>query len=285
MKTELTRENYYTPEADQAYLSCSQYEAFLECEAAALAKIQGRWSPPESEAFLVGNFFHTAFEGPEAHEQFIEEHQAEIMTKQGKLRAAFVKAQEMIEVALADPEIRHLVELPGENEKIMTGKLFGRYPWRIRVDKYITEPFRTILDWKTVANVWESRWVDELRQRGSFVEQFNYPFRAAVYVEIEKQYSGSETDPAFWLVCISKQDPPDKALITMNHRQRFDVELEKIREKIYRIQQIKDGLGVPKRCGRCAYCRSTKRLGMPIDYWQLEPESWPEREDEYDGAY
>lgn len=281
-ETKLTRDKYYTPEADQVYLSCSQYEDFMRCEAAALAKVQGRWTPPSSEAFLVGNFFHTAFEGPEAHAQFVEEHQAEILTKQGKLRAAFVKAQEMIDIALADPKIRQMVEAPGENEKIMTGKLFGRYPWKIRLDKYLAEPVRTILDWKTVANIWETKWIDEIGGRGSFVEAFRYLFRAAVYIEIEKQFTGSETDAAFWLVCISKQDPPDKEIVSLNHRQRLDLELEKLKDHLWRIQQIKDGYAVPKRCGRCAYCRSTKRLGLPIDYWQLEPESWPEREDEYD---
>lgn len=282
---ELTRDNYYTPEADQEYLSCSQFESFLECEAAALAKIQGRYAPEPTKAFLVGNYFHTAFEGKEAHEEFVQEHFREIYKvrelKSGEVKvsgkkADFEKADEMIAAALADEKIRKLVELPGENEMIMTGKLFDKYPWRIRVDKYIEKPFRTIIDWKTVADI-RNR-VTGRPGWTSFVEAFRYPFRAAVYMEIEKQFTGNKTDPAFWLVCISKQDPPDKAIIAMNNPQRQEFELEKVREKIWRIQQIKDGYAAPRRCGKCAYCRATNKIKSVIDYWELEPDNAPDPE-------
>ena len=75
---DLTRDNYYTPEADWAYMSCSQYQGWCECEAKQMAKLQGRWVDEPKEAFLVGNYFHTHFEGPEAHEQFCQEHFEEI---------------------------------------------------------------------------------------------------------------------------------------------------------------------------------------------------------------
>lgn len=278
---ELTRENYYTPEADQNYLSCSQFESFLECEAAAMAKIEGRYQPKKSEAFTVGNYFHTAFEGKEAHAEFIEENKDAIFTKSGKLRAAFEKADEMIAVAMRDPAIQRIVDMPGENEKIMTGKLFDHYPWRIRLDKYIDDPTRIIIDWKTVANIRALEWNEQEHARVSFVRNFRYLFRAAVYMEIEKQYTGSDKDPLFRLVCISKQDPPDKEFVDLNNRQELDLELENVKEKIWHIQQIKDGLTAPKRCGRCAYCRGTKQIHGAIDYWELDPGNAPELEDEY----
>lgn len=282
---ELTTENYYTPEADRAYWSCSQFESFLECEAAAMAKIEGRYQPPKSEALLVGNFFHTAFESPEAHRQFIEENRDEIMTrgtksKPGHLRAPFQKAQEMIDAAMADEAISRIVDLPGENEKIMTGDLFGHYPWRIRLDKYIEKP-RMIIDWKTVANIHELQWSEELHEKVSFVRRFRYLFRAAVYMEIEKQAMGHEADPLFRLVCISKQDPPDKEMVDLNNRQELDLELEKVKEKIWHLNEIKEGRRAPRRCGRCAYCRSTKRLTHAINYWELDPGSAPEMEEEW----
>ena len=37
----LTDANYYSREADMAYMSCSQFQGFAECEAKALAKLQG----------------------------------------------------------------------------------------------------------------------------------------------------------------------------------------------------------------------------------------------------
>ena len=219
---DLTRDNYYTPEADWAYMSCSQYQGWCECEAKQMAKLQGRWVDEPKEAFLVGNYFHTHFEGPEAHEQFCQEHFEEIyktktlkdkatgletVVATGK-RAAYEQADKMIQTAERDPLIRSLLDLPGENEMIMTGKLFG-VPWRIRVDKYAPDG-RLIIDYKTVANINELKWSSELHEKVTFIDAYGYMMRAAVYSEIEKQFSGNPTDPHFIIVAISKQDYPDK---------------------------------------------------------------------------
>lgn len=263
----LTRENYYSPEADKEYMSCSQFEDFERCEAAAMARIEGKYSPSPNKAFLVGNYFHTFFEGADAHEDFVNEHAEEIFLKRGGKRAEYKQADDMIAAALADPFIRKLVEREGENEKIMTGELFG-VPWRIRIDKYIEKDPRLIIDWKTVASI-------RTAARGTgetFVEAYNYPFRAAVYMEIEKQFRGLEEDPAFWLVCISKEDPPDKALIAMNDRERQEYELGRIEEKIEHIKDVKSGTVPARRCGRCAYCRKTNRITKPVSFWNIGAE-------------
>lgn len=257
---ELTRDNYYSPEADRKYMSCSQFEDFLRCEAAAYARIFGSYKPSPSKAFLVGNYFHTYFEGPDAHEQFVNEHADEIFLKRGGLKAEFRQADEMVAAAISDPTIRKIIETDGEKEKILTGELFG-VPWRIRLDKYITDPARTIVDWKTVRTI-----------RGgedSFIEKYNYPFRAAVYMEIEKQNSGEEKDAAFWLVCLSKEDPPDKALISMNDSERQKYELEIVENNLERIVKIKNGEITPRRCGKCAYCRATNKITKPVPFWEI----------------
>lgn len=276
----LTTDNYYSLEADREYMSCSQFEDFLSCEAAAVAKIRGLYEPKKSKAFLVGNYFHTAFEGPSAHKKFIEENYDDIYTKTGKLRADFEKANTMIAAAMADEKIRQLVDMPGENEKIMTGKLFDTYPWKIRLDKYIEKP-RIILDWKTVASIRALEWNAEEGAKVSFIRNFRYLFRAACYIEIEKQFTGKDTDPAFWLACISKEEPPDKELISLNHRQTLDFELEKVKEKIWRFSEIKAGRIMPKRCGHCAYCRQTKKLNSVISFFELDDPAAIEREEDY----
>ncbi|WP_164914423.1 PD-(D/E)XK nuclease-like domain-containing protein [Aminipila luticellarii] len=285
----LTRDNYYTNEADKEYLSCSQYDAFMECEAKALASLQGRFQRKESEAFLVGNYFHTHFEGEEAHQQFCQEHFGDIYkTKTTKARglevvgkyAPFELADKMIATAEKDPAIKRLIDMPGENEKIITGKLFGVYPWKIRLDKYIPDT-RMIIDWKTVANIWETAWNPEYGKRVTFVENYGYLMRAAVYMEIEKQFTGKNVDPYFILVCLSKQDPPDKEIVCLNHRQRLDLELDKLYERIGHIQRIKSGEIKPKRCGVCDYCRGTKRITGAIEYFKLEPGHRDPRVEDY----
>lgn len=289
---ELTRDNYYTPEADREYMSCSQYQSFCECEAKAMAKLEGRWTDPDKEAFLVGNYFHTFFEGPEAHAQFIREHFDKIFKikvikgKKGEpdqtvvtgKYAPYEQADKMIEVAQNDPLIRSLIDLPGENEKIMTGELWG-VPWRIRLDKYIPDG-RMIIDWKTVANISELKWSEAMHEKVTFIDAYGYMMRAAVYTEIEKQNAHSSEDAPFIIVAISKQDYPDKEALYLNHRQRYDYELEQIRKRLGMIQMIKAGRVKPKRCGCCDYCRATKVLTAIRPYYTLMPDFREEKEDD-----
>ena len=286
----LTAENYYTPEADREYMSCSQYQDFLSCEARALAKLQGRYIPEPSEALIVGNYFHTAMESEEAHMAFIKEHFSDIYkTKVDKntgeliptgMYAPYVKADEMIAVCYSDPLIKSLIDMPGENEVIMTGELFG-VPWKIRLDKYMPDK-RLIVDWKTTADINKTEYNPILGERESFVEALGYMMRAAVYTEIEKQYTGKETDANFVIVAISKQDPPDKAALLLNHRQRYDWELEQIEKNMMNIRRIKSGELKPRRCGMCDYCRKTKVLKKIIPYYVLNPKFREEREEELD---
>lgn len=284
----LTRDNYYTPEADWAYMSCSQYQAWNECEAKEMAKLQGRWQDKESAAFLVGNYFHTYFESPEAHDQFCREHLDEIfktktdrktgeVTITGKY-APFEQADKMIEVAISDPLIKSLLDLPGENEKIMTGKIWG-VPWRIRLDKYV-ETGRMIIDYKTCANIQELKWSDALREKVTFIDAYGYMMRAAVYSEIERQNANSEDDAHFIIIAISKQDYPDKEVLRLNHKQRYEYELEEIHKRLPMIQAIKEGRVKPKRCGVCDYCRATNKLYEIKPYYSLMPDFRGDREDD-----
>lgn len=257
-----------------------------------MAKLEGRWTDPDKEAFLVGNYFHTFFEGPEAHTQFTQEHFDKIFKtkvikgKKGEpdqtvvtgKYAPYEQADKMIEVAQNDPLIKSLIDLPGENEKIMTGELWG-VPWRIRIDKYVPDG-RMIIDWKTVANISELKWSEAMREKVTFIDAYGYMMRAAVYTEIEKQNAHSSEDAPFIIVAISKQDYPDKDALYLNHRQRYDYELEQIKKRLPLIQMIKEGRIKPKRCGCCDYCRATKVLTAIRPYYTLMPDFREEREDD-----
>lgn len=287
----LTADNYYSVEADREYMSCSQYQDFLKCEAATMARLNGRWNPPSSEAFLVGNYFHTAMESAEAHAQFCDEHMFDIFKtsvskKTGDVEikgkyAPYEQADRMIEVCKGDPLINKLIELPGENEVIMTGELFG-VPWKIRLDKYVPLS-RLIIDWKTTADINKTEYNPITGERESFIEVYGYMMRAAVYSEIEKQFTSSEIDPDFVIVAVSKQkDWPDKGAFRLNHRQRYDFELQAMEERMARILAVKNGSFAPKRCGVCDYCRSTKVLKKIEPYYVLNPKFREEREEEVD---
>ena len=284
----LTQDNYYTADADRAFMSCSQYQAFRECEAKALAKIDKRWTDEDCEAFLVGNYFHSYFEGPEAHEKFCQEHADAIYkTKKDKLGnmvingkyAPYEKADKMIKVAEGDEIMKNFIDMPGDNEIFMTGTVWG-IPWKVKLDKYIRDK-RIIIDYKTCANIQEMKYNPITKTRETFVETYGYVMRAAIYCEIERQFSGAETDAKFILICISKQDYPDKEILLVNHRARFDYELEQIKQNIVRIVRIKNHEVLPHRCGLCDYCRATKKIKSIIPYYKLDPEFKDTREEDY----
>ena len=52
----LTNSNYYTPEADRAFWSTSQFKAFDKCEASGLAMVRGEYERPETDALLLGSY-------------------------------------------------------------------------------------------------------------------------------------------------------------------------------------------------------------------------------------
>jgi len=288
----LTPDNYYSREADDFYMSCSQYQGWLECEAKQKAKNEGRWEDEDSTALMVGKYFHSYFEGEEAFNTFCKEHESDIFkmrsttdkksgittyTIAGKY-AEYIAADKMIEVAKRDELISSLIDMDGAVEEIMTGELFG-IPWRIRMDKYVPVG-RWIIDWKTTKNIYETAYNPIMRERETFIETYGYIMRAAVYSEIEKQHTGEETDPQFIIVAISKQDPPDKEVLLLNHRQRYDWELEQIKDRIGRIILVKKGTYYPTRCGYCDYCRATKKLYSIKPYYKLAPEWREGREEE-----
>lgn len=317
----LTQDNYYSTEADMEYMSCSQYQGFLECEAKQLAKLQKRWVDEPSQAFLVGNFFHSYFEGEEAHAKFKREN-LDIFTKSSvkkyesaleakafqnviggktninpegelELLSPFKQALKMIEVAEKDPLIKQFIDMQGENEIFMTGYI-GETKFKIKMDKYIRDK-RFIIDYKSVANIWETSYNPVKQVRQTFVEMYGYVMRAAVYSLIESQNAlgmtfdeaytqlkNSELDlPQSFLICVSKQDYPDKAVLHVNHEQQYIAEIEGMFKNLYRFNMIKEGRQLPKRCNTCDYCRATKILKSVIPYYQLSPEFREGREDDY----
>lgn len=65
----LTAENYYSREANEEYMSVSQYKDFagtygkMACEFTAMEKLNERWEEPKSKALMVGSYVDSYFEG------------------------------------------------------------------------------------------------------------------------------------------------------------------------------------------------------------------------------
>ena len=141
----LNNENYYSPEANQEYMSVSQYKAFMNCEAAAMASISGKYERPTTRALLVGSFVDRYFEG--TLNEFLKENPA-LYTRKHELRAEFKRANQIIETVKTDPKF--MDAMSGEKQRIFTFELFG-VKWKAKLDSY--NPGKAITDLKVVARM------------------------------------------------------------------------------------------------------------------------------------
>ena len=262
----LSKDNYYSQQANREYMSHSQYKDFLSCEAMALAKLKGEYEPPTSNEYLVGSYVHAWNEG--TLEQFKAEHPEIVSSKgptKGQLKADFQCADRMIETLANDPMCMFALE--GQKEVIMTAEMFGAM-WKIRIDTYTQEKHR-IVDLKTTRNIRELVWSNKEWAKVSFIEAYGYMTQLAIYCEIERLVTGEKGWAEPLIVAVSKEDPPDKAVISLLDEPRFEQELYEIERNMSRILEVKNGIEKPHRCEGCAYCRSTKMVSSVMHYSEL----------------
>ena len=95
MAFELTAENYYSQEADERYMSVSQFKDFagtygrLPCEYSAMMKLKRKWEQKKTRPLLIGSYVDAYFEG--TLDSFKAEN-PEIFKNDGTLRAEYVHA-------------------------------------------------------------------------------------------------------------------------------------------------------------------------------------------------
>lgn len=243
----LTNENYYSPEANQAYLSVSQYKDFQKCEAMALASLRGEWQRPTTTALLVGSYIDAWFEG--TLDEFKATHPEiykKTKTRDNQLKSDFVQAEAIIEFIQKDAMFMRY--MGGRKQVIKTAELFGVL-WKIKMDSYHNDK---IVDLKIMRSM-------ERIMGKSFVEHWGYDLQMAIYSAVEGR------DLATYLAVATKQDPPDKEIISIPRWRRVEL-LEDVKRRVPRIRAIKSGEIPPTRCGVCEYCRATKVLTEPIDF-------------------
>lgn len=261
----LTSENYHSPEANQQYMSCSQYKSFLQCQAATMAELRGEYAPVDPNVYLVGNYVHSWAEG--TLEEFKEKHPEIISSRgatKGQLKTEFKKADKMIETLQNDKAIMYL--LNGQKEVILTAEFAGTQ-WKAKVDIYNPEQ-GYIADLKTCESLSKRVWSDEYRMYLNFVEGYRYTTQMAIYCETERLATGRDKWLEPLIIAVTKEDPPDKAVINFDS-DRLKAELEEIKLNMPDILVVKDGKQEPERCEKCAYCRETKQIKKFIHFSEL----------------
>lgn len=258
----LTKSNYYSHDTDFQYMSFSVFRDFEQCEAATLAKLKGDWEPTSNpEPLLVGNYVHSYFESPKAHQEFVEANKSEILSSRGKtkgqLKSSYKVADGMIK-ALSEDDFFNYVYASGDKEVIVTGELFG-HQWKGKIDSLCLDR-GYFCDLKTVDDFHKGHWNPVLRQKTNFVEDRGYHMQMAIYQELIKQTFGIDCQP--YIFGVSKQVPPDKIAISFDGDGQFlmNQALEKIKNDQDRFWQVLMGEEKPKACGKCEYCRQGKQL-------------------------
>lgn len=257
-RLKLTKNNYYSDEANWQYMSASFVKSMLRCEAATMAELTGEWKPPPSTALLVGSYVDSYFEGPKSFETFVDAHHTEILKRDGTLKSEYIRANQMIERAYSDPVFMQYMK--GQKQKIVTGEIMG-IPFKAKFDVY--RKGERIVDLKTTQNM-ESKYRTGEGKMNPILF-WGWDIQMAIYAELEGH------DLPTYLAIITKEDPPALYLVEITKAER-EACMEYLYQKLPRFDAIKRGLIEPERCEKCAYCRATKRLTKPITIEELDME-------------
>lgn len=258
----LSARNYHGREANKLYFSVSQVKSFLDCEARTMAELNGEWEQDKSDALLLGSYVDAAFESKAAFDRFRLEHKDELYRKDGKFRAEYIKANDAIAAAKADPFFMSF--LAGKHQVIRTATLFG-VPWKIKMDVWngttkIREN-RRIVDLKYIRDL------QPLYKPGegklNFADYWRYTLQGSIYQLVEGH--GYQ----FFLAVITKEEPSGRAIIQVP-QVKMDAEIDFLAEKMPRIIAVKNGIVEPERCENCAYCRATRKLTRVINLDELD---------------
>jgi hypothetical protein len=260
----LTNENYYSREANEGYLSVSQYKDFIGtagkagCEAGALAKLHGEWNEnmESSDALMIGSYVDASFEG--TLNLFKAQHPC-MFKKDGSLMAKYIKADEMINRCERDPKFMQYMS--GEKQVIMTAEMFGA-KWKVKIDSYLEDV--AIVDLKTVQQI-DKVYCHADTGHLNFMSEWGYYIQGAVYQEVVRLNTGKRLP--FFIAAVSKEKEPDIALIAVEQN-LLDEALIEVESNTPKIMLLKDNVVEPIRCEHCGYCRHTKVLTAPI--WSSE---------------
>lgn len=268
MTMDLLGKDYYSAASARRYWSISQYKRFRECEARALAELEGEWEDQrDNTALLVGNMVHSYFESPEAHKKFMDENADAMISKAGKtkgqLKADFLVGQRMIERLEADEQFMEYYV--GQKEVAVTGEIEG-VEFKGKIDCLNVEK-GYFVDIKTTKSDIDSMvWVqDEASGRNIQVrwfEAWGYVLQMAAYKKMLKEQYGKEFTPVIYAV--TKESTPDTRAIVFQSQEKLDYELSELSMLIKHLDDVKKGKEEAKPCGHCEYCK-TKALTQRVE--------------------
>lgn len=261
---ELTDENYYSNEADNVFMSVSQYHNFVGtlaykgCQAMAMAMLTSGYQKEKTAAMLVGSYVDAYFEG--TLDEF-KSNNPEIFTLKGELRAEYKNAEKIIAVAESDVYFTKFI-YGSEKQVILTGEI-GGVVWKGKLDYLF--PDRCIVDLKVIKSITEKTYVDGFG-KVNYIDASGYIDQAAIYQELVRQKTGKILP--FYHAVLSKENTPDHEIIQIP-QEKIDDALKDILSNLPSVLAVKNAEVHPHRCETCDYCKATKKLSSPKNYYDL----------------
>lgn len=259
----LTEDNYYSREANEEYMSVSEFKDFvgtygkIGCEFEAMERLEGRWKPEPTLPMMVGSYVDSYFEG--SIDRFRGDH-PDIFNRDGELKAPYRKAEEII--ARIERDEYFMRYMSGEKQKIMTANLFG-CDWKIKMDSYIEGV--AIVDLKVMSSITELKWVKDIGYL-DFIRYWNYDIQGAVYQKVVELNTGKKLP--FYIAAATKETEPDIRIVhvTQNY---LDEAMHIVEANIGRVLRVKHKEVEPDRCELCDCCRHSRVLKAPISILDL----------------
>lgn len=244
----LTRENYHSVEMNQKYMGVSQFKAFMNCQAGALADVNGEIEREPTTSMLDSSYVDAHFS---KSLDLFRAKNPDIFLKDGKtLKSTFRQAERIIERIEQDKLFMDYMD--GQTQVIKTGFIEG-VEFKVMADVLHKDK---IVDLKVMKD-FKPHFKDGLYL--NFIEFRGYDIQGAIYQEI----FGGELP--FIIAVATKETETDLALLEIP-QERLDYCLDIVKNNLEDIMLVKNGLVEPKRCEVCNYCKSTKKLTEIIPY-------------------
>lgn len=248
--------NYFHPEVNKAFFSASQIKSFLECQAATMAELEGKYTRDTSTSLMVGSYVDAYFSGEMG--DFLSQNPEVFNSRTGELKSTYKQADTIIERIERDPMFMEYLD--GEKQKIMVGEIDG-FPFKIKMDAY--HPHDKIVDLKIMRDLKPVYKDGEFK---NFVTAWHYDIQGYVYQSIV-EYNTGEKLP-FYLAVATKETHPDIAIVEIPQYQ-LDAVAGLVKHYLPIFDAVKRGDREPERCEKCAWCRDSRVLTKVIDYEEL----------------
>ena len=271
MKQMLNNKNYFSQGRQRKYKGASQFKSFRNCEAAALAELEGQYTKAPSTAMLVGSYVDAYFSGE------LDEYKAvhpELFKRDGSLKSDFIQAEQVVKRLEKDK--LYMLLMSGKKQVIYTGKIAG-VPYKIKIDSLLsrktceeivnlfpeTEPVLgfcdgAIVDQKIMRDL-NDVWSEEEGCKVPFIRAWGYDIQGAIYQAIQGDML------PFLIAAGTKEDPPDLEAFYIPDEE-LSACLREVEEHSKRYAAIKKHKIEPNACGICPYCRSQKKLTKIFDF-------------------